>query len=447
MAGNDEDIKWERDNQKKSSKNPRKELERKRLLKKKAKRKARIRVVVGTIIIALGLLVAFVGINLFSFITNLKSDDIMAGNAPKGNSSLNILIVGMDIGDVEYTDNDSARRTDTLMVYNYNTITKNSKIISIPRDTLIEVENAYEDGVYMPYWKINSAYALGGEEELVMHVEELLDLDINYIFEVNYSAFRNFIDAIGGVEMYIEQDMYYDDDEQDLHINFKGGETVLLDGRGAEEFFRWRQNNDGSGLEDGDLGRIKNQQKFITKVIEKCMTPSVIMRMPTILNTIEEDITTNMSGSTLISTGLKFLGSESRTMHTLQGDSEYLYGKSFLVVEEEDNLELINSLKSGNNLENPIDKSMYNIKILNGTRVDGLAGNLKAELENLGYTNIDVGNSEKIEDSIILGNDKELNDQLRSETGINRNDKDKEANYEGYDAVIIIGEDYLVFGE
>ena len=65
--------------------------------------------------------------------------------------------------------------------------------------------------------------------------------------------------------MYIERDMDYDDDAQDLHINFKAGETVHLDGKKAEEFFRWRKNNDGTGFADGDLGRIRNQQAFIER--------------------------------------------------------------------------------------------------------------------------------------------------------------------------------------
>jgi len=73
----------------------------------------------------------------------------------------------------------------------------------------------------------------------VKNVEKILDININYVFNINYIAFRNFIDAIGGIEVYIEQDMYYDDETQDLHINFKKGETVLLNGKMAEEYFDW----------------------------------------------------------------------------------------------------------------------------------------------------------------------------------------------------------------
>ena len=101
--------------------------------------------------------------------------------------------------------------------------------------------------------------------------------------------------------MYIEQDMYYDDDEQNLHINFKAGETVHLDGQKAEEFFRWRKNNDGSGLENGDLDRIKNQQHFMGKLIDKVLSPSIVFKAPKILKAISENVETNIPAKELIS--------------------------------------------------------------------------------------------------------------------------------------------------
>ena len=426
----------------------RKDFERRKAMKRKAKQRARRRRIIAGFLTVIIALVVFVVVNIFSFVSGLKSNDIMAGVNPTGNTPLNILILGMDIGDVDNVNNQSAKRTDTIMVFNYNPSTKNIQIVSIPRDTLIEVEDAYDEyGNLIPYWKINSAYALGGEEEVVTHVENLLDIDINYLVEINYDAFRNIIDAIGGIEMYIENDMYYDDDAQNLHINFKAGETVLLDGKKAEEFFRWRKNNDGSGLADGDLGRIKNQQIFIQKVIDKCTTPSIITKIPKILDSLKENIVTNMPGNKILSYGLKALTSSGRSMYTLQGYDEEIYGQSFLVVDKEDNADIIRALNSGSTVENPINKDGYKIKVLNGTRVNGLAGNMQSELENIGYSNISVGNAEKTEKSAILCNDKTLKKMLSSETGINNIEKNKDNEYSSYDAVIIIGEDYLVFGE
>lgn len=425
---------------------PRKELELKRRLKRKEKKSTVIKRAILALILTIVVLIAIGATYAFSFVSSLNNNDLISAVKAKNNETVNILVLGMDIGDTRNTQNTSARRTDTMMLLNYNPRTDYINIVSIPRDTLIEVENAHDgNGNYIPYWKINAAYALGGEEEVIEQVQDLLDITVNYLVEVDYAAFRNLIDAIGGVEMTIDRDMYYDDDAQNLHINFKKGETVLLDGQKAEEFFRWRKNNDGTGLADGDLGRIKNQQKFISKLIEKCTDPSIITRVPDILKAIKENVVTNMSGTDMVKYGLEMISNSGISMETLQGYNERIYGQDFLVVDPTYNERLLESLQITSEVDNSEVKNKYSIMVLNGTRVNGLAGNLKIELENLGYSNISVGNSDKTKESTILSNDKELKKMLSDDTGIKHLSKNKEDEYQDYDAVIIIGEDYLIF--
>ena len=73
-----------------------------------------------------------------------------------------------------------------------------------------------------------------------------------------------------------------------------------------------------TGLAEGDLGRIKNQQAFIAKVIEKCTSPEIITQIPSILKAVKENIVTNMSGSDMIYYGLKMVKNEGISMNTLQ---------------------------------------------------------------------------------------------------------------------------------
>lgn len=425
---------------------PKEQLNIKRKLRKKEKRSTIIKRAILALILTVLILVTLSGIYLFSFISSLNNSDVIAGVKPRANETVNILLLGMDIGDSENISNTSARRTDTMILLNYNPRTDNIKVVSIPRDTLIEVENARDgEGNYIPYWKINAAYALGGEEEVIEQVEGLLDITVNYLIEIDYAAFRNLIDAVGGVEMFIERDMYYDDDAQDLHINFNKGETVLLDGQKAEEFFRWRKNNDGTGLADGDLGRIKNQQKFISALIEKCTNPMIVTQIPDILKSIKENVITNMPGTEMIKYGLKMISNSGTSMNTLQGYNERIYGQDFLVADSSYNRSIIESLKITSEADNSEEKKNSSIMVLNATRVNGLAGNLKTELEKLGYATISTGNYEKSKESSILSNNKDLRKLLSEDTGIKNLSKNKESEYQDYDAVIIIGEDYLEF--
>lgn len=419
-----------------------------------AKRKKRRRKNIVKLIFTIILLLIFgSGIYIYSFISGLKTNTLGEGTSPASSSDpINILILGMDIGDTDNQTNKSIRRSDTIMVFNYNPNTKKVHIVSIPRDTLIEVDGYLDTGEYQRYWKINAAYALGGEEEIITHVESLLDININYVVEIDYNAFRSIVDAIGGVEMTIEQDMYYDDDEQDLHINFKAGETVLLDGQKAEEFFRWRKNNDGTGLVNGDLDRIKNQQLFMSKLLDKALSPTIVFKAPKILKAISDNVDTNIPANKLISLGLKVLGVDSSDiiMTTLQGEPEDIYGQSYIVAYKDYNTDLINALNSGdssstNNITS-VDRGDLKVLVLNGTKIDGLASSARNELLSLGYTNVEVGNTTTaVSKSVIQTDDKDLRELLKSDIDIEKFDKISKSEYKDYDVVILLGDDYNLF--
>ena len=427
-------------------------IKRRKAIEAKRRKRRRKRIFVSIISIIL-ITVFGSAFYAYSFISGLKTNKLGSGNPPASSSDpINILVLGMDVGDTDNQQNKSIRRSDTIMVFNYNPSTKKVHLVSIPRDTLIEVDAYLDTGEYQRYWKINAAYALGGEEEVTKHVESLLNISINYIVEIDYNAFRSIVDALGGVEMTIEQDMFYDDEAQDLHINFKAGETVHLDGKKAEEFFRWRQNNDGTGLANGDLDRIKNQQLFISKLVDKALSPSIVFKVPDILNAISENVDTNIPAKNLVSLGMKMLRLKSTDiiMTTLQGDPEDIYGQSFLVAEREDNIDLIHALNTANssiaNKITTIDRENLKLLVLNGTKIDGLASNARDTLKSLGYTNIEVGNSDiAVSKSVIQTENKDLKELLKNDIEIEKFEKISKSEYKDYDAVIIVGEDYNLF--
>ncbi|ATD55850.1 LCP family protein [Clostridium chauvoei] len=437
---------------------PKKSLKNEQLRRKKMKiqmRKRKIKRAIMSFIILILVLFIGGGLYTYSFLAKLNNDTKLSNPVtPERNEPINILVVGMDIGDAENLGNKTARRTDSIMVVNYNPSTKKMHIVSVPRDTMIEVDAYIDDGQYQRYWKINAAYTLGGEEELITHVQNLLDIKVNYMVEVDYQAFRNLVDAVGGVDMYIEQNMFYDDTVQNLHIKFNAGETAHLDGQKAEEFFRWRKNNDGTGLINGDIDRIKNQQKFIGKLVEKCLTPSIVFKIPKIFKAINDNVDTNLTANRMVSLGLKVLRlkPDDIIMTSLKGDFEEIYKQSYLVVDKSQNRELINALSTKEVTEDSVSSSKnrqeVKIMVLNGTKVNGLASNMQTELHHLGYTSVDVGNAlSPSEKSIIQTNDKEIKELLKADTDISKTAKITDEEYKDYDAVIVLGNDYALFGE
>ena len=377
-------------------------------------------------------------IMIVNFISNIKTDGISGAVKPNDGESVNILVLGMDIGDVEHQANQDIKRTDTIMLVNYNPNTKKTKIVSIPRDTLVKINGKNN--------KINAVYQKGGNDLVKETIEGMLDVTINYMINLDYAAFRGFIDTIGGIDMYIEQNMIYDDSAQNLHINFKKGETVHLDGKKAEEFFRWRKNNDGTGLATGDLGRIENQHKFIEKVVDKCKSPSIIFKIPKILDVVSSNMKTNLSGKDMVYYGMKSLLSMKNgvEMTTITTVPQYIGGVSYVIYNKDDNLELINSLKSGKSIEKDLSKKDAKVIILNAANKNGLASQVRTDLAAAGYEIVEVGNKDTTKKSIIMSDHENLKKEIQELLpSIKKSDsKSTDSKYKDYDVVIILGTDY-----
>lgn len=336
---------------------------------------------------------------------------------------VNILVLGADYVEGE-TKDFSLRRTDTMMVVNYNPTTKKIFGVSIPRDTVVEYKGEYE--------KINAINAYGGPKLTVPTVEELLGVKINYYVMLDYEGFNAVIDAIGGVTVTTEYRMKYDDDLQDYHIDYQPGETVKLDGKGAEIFFRWRKNNDGIpvGTRDagGDLGRIDNQRILINAVAEKAASISMVPKIPGVLKTCTQYVATNMTADDIMDYGVAIasIGRSNIEFATLEGDTPEIYESieyPFVYKPYDEKNQV--SIARLNNIPveqaKKFNKANLKVNIINGTNISGLAGNLKSELaQNQGFMdqNVQIGNSnENINESVIevYGLDKSFDDIIRKE--------------------------------
>jgi len=362
-------------------------------------------------------------------------------SAVKADGIVNILVSGVDIGDPKANLSDDQKRTDTIILVNYNPKTGALNLVSIPRDTLIQIKGHNQ--------KINASNVLGGDGYLTKAVEDLLDVDINYTARVNYEGFRKLIDAIGGVDMYITRNMYYDDASQNLHIYFKKGTTVHLDGDKAEEFFRWRENNDGTGLSDGDLGRINNQHLFIQKVIEKVKTPAILARIPSIISIVPQYVSTSMKPEEMLKYAATFANVDKSkiVMSTLKGTTPMIGGVSYFVYDEKQNTELLAAIKgadSGSSGAAELDKSAVKIEVLNGTAKTGLAAKYAAELKDSGFTSdIATGNGTKSTKSkiILYGVDESLVSQIKKEFDI-QNVETHDQKTGNFDIIVLLGDDY-----
>ncbi|MFN3421050.1 MAG: LCP family protein, partial [Armatimonadota bacterium] len=148
-----------------------------------------------------------------------------------GRDRLNILVVGAD-----YDYDNKARplprpaRSDTILIVSLSRDGEAS-ILSIPRDTVVRFNGKLH--------KINAAHAIGGPELLRQVIEEQFGIQIHHFVQVTYEAFVKLVDMVGGVDIFVEYDMHYDDNWGKLHIHLQRG-FQHLNGEQALGFVRYR---------------------------------------------------------------------------------------------------------------------------------------------------------------------------------------------------------------
>lgn len=189
-----------------------------------------------------------------------------------------VMILGVDERD------DDVGRSDTLMVATVDPKQKQVSLLSIPRDTRALIDESYD--------KINSAYTYGGWRLTRDAVEDLLDTPVDHYVLINTRSFPRIIDAIGGIDLYVESRMYYVDEWDDavpggLVIDLYPG-MQHMDGVTAMSYVRYRD-------EDGDIGRIARQQRFMRAVMDKVTSPAIITKLPAVIRECMGAVETDLS--------------------------------------------------------------------------------------------------------------------------------------------------------
>lgn len=292
-----------------------------RRAKKKVRFSAKKRAAIFGISFAV-LVIAFMAVMGFSGIFSLDNgydgQEEMVAKIDKETGKINILAIGLD--------NDGTR-TDTIIVVSYDLDGNLVNILSIPRDTRMYVGGSYQ--------KINCAYAItkngkrNGVNGTIEAVTRLTAIPIHYYVEFTFETFREAIDALGGVDFDVPQNMNYDDPAQNLHIHLKSG-FQHLDGDKSEQLVRFRK------YPMGDIDRVKVQQNFIKALAEQKLNSSIIGKLPDLFKVLQKDVKTNfkLSDITKYALNLADLSSENVKAYSLPGtaDSES-YGASYWVVD------------------------------------------------------------------------------------------------------------------
>jgi len=260
---------------------------------------------------------------IFNFIISVLTGQKFSFFGCSADPVKNIIVAGVDEG---------GYRTDLLMLCQTNRRTGELNILQIPRDT--KVQNNRNDK------KINSAY-YSGFECLNNEIEQVTGLRADGYIILGFDGFSDVINAMGGVKIDVPVRMYYTDPVQNLTIDLEPGKQ-RLNGKEAQMFMRFRQNNDGTGYVNGDMDRINAQKELYSAVKKKVLSPVGILRAPIIFAAVYKNCESDMSVGELFAVMRDFAATaKNMKIHSLPGGGRYIGGGSYFVNDKQETKALI----------------------------------------------------------------------------------------------------------
>jgi polyisoprenyl-teichoic acid--peptidoglycan teichoic acid transferase len=241
---------------------------------------------------------------------------LLGGAQEVPDGPLNVLVLGVDErpgSDVE------GSRTDTIMLVQVVPETGDVKLLSVPRDLLVEIEPGVED-------RINAAYSYGGIEETMGALQGYAQVPIEHYAVVDFEGFRDVINAMGGVEIDVE-------DEIPPKYGIKDGIQTL---NGAQALFYARYR----GTAGGDMDRIEHQQRLIAALRSKAFGWDTVTKLPHIARVMNRNVETNLAFDEALSLGRLLISREhaQMTASQLKGTPKTLpNGEEVLVPDQEAN--------------------------------------------------------------------------------------------------------------
>ena len=254
-----------------------------------------------------------------------------SSDAPE--EALDVLVLGVDRR--PSAAEGSASHSDTMMLVRVSPQTGDIRLLSVPRDLLVEVKPGVED-------RINTAYLYGGTRRATAVMEDLTGITVDRYAIVDFGGFEEAIDALGGVTLEVEHP---------IRIGIEGRRVYIppgrqeLDGLEALAYARYR------GTACGDLDRIRRQQRLVAALREQALGWDAITKVPGIVKVMQDNVDTNLGLDQAISLGRALVGrgkSGGMRSYQLEGKPEILPdGDAVLVPDERSNEKILENFRNG----------------------------------------------------------------------------------------------------
>jgi LCP family protein required for cell wall assembly len=196
---------------------------------------------------------------------------MFGGGSLADDGPFNVLVLGVD----ERPDSEEeGSRTDTIMLVRVEPESGDVRLLSVPRDLLVEVEPGVEN-------RINAAYNFGGIEQTITAFEEYSQINVDHFAVVDFEGFKDVVNAMGGVVVDVE-------DEIPPKFKIEDG-LQTLDGKQALFYARYRKTS------GGDLDRIRRQQQLVAALRGQALDWNTVKQLPEILKVANRNVQTDLT--------------------------------------------------------------------------------------------------------------------------------------------------------
>ncbi len=298
-----------------------------------------------------------------------------------------VLVFGVDAADL-------SQHTDTLMVTLLDPVQNFLSVLSIPRDTRVELPG-------YRFRRVNEIYGyhfrrsrdrseatlkvLDGVQHLLL--SDVRKVALPHFMQLDYGGFRKLVDLVDGVWVSIKEPMHYDDNAGNYHFHREPG-RILMRGQEALFYVRFRGPT-------GDRGRILRQQEFSRNLVKRFANPLMVLRFPKMVAAVSSSLYTNLSGWDVI-----YLLAASRRLRAGDIGFYILPGTprgSYWYLKQEAKNDLVSLLLFGKPYEEPEgtirpEKERISVKVWNASGRRGVAYRLTKVLRRRGYDVVDWGN-------------------------------------------------------
>jgi LCP family protein required for cell wall assembly len=310
---------------------------------------------------------------------NGELDAALTERVPK--EPFNVLLLGQD-----NRPGESAARADTIIVARIDPENDKVWLLSIPRDTRVEIPGYGTE-------KINAATFHGGPALMVDTVEQFLGIPINHYMDIEFDGFIEVVDSLGGV--WVDVDTEIDDPKASSHGSYTASYIAegyqLLDGDHALTFVRSRD------FPDADFTRMRHQQQFFKALADQATKFDNVLKIPGIVENVAQYMSTDMTINEIVEVAmaLRDMGGANVQTATVMGE-----WKSPYVWPDEDKKEfLVSAMMAGlpfdttATVEPTIDPASVTVSIRNGAGIEGCAATAAEMLTSAGYAVGEVGNA------------------------------------------------------